>query len=111
MSETDQAATLARRLREAGAITGVHVVCLCAEWCTTCREYREVFEGAAQDHASMRFDWVDIEADADLVGDIEVETFPTVLIAGREGVLFFGPLLPHADHIARLLRAYAEGPP
>jgi hypothetical protein len=62
-----------------------------------------VFEGAAGLHPSMRFDWLDVEDDAELVGELDIETFPTVLIADAEGVVFFGPLLPQSDHLLRLL--------
>lgn len=54
-------------------------------------------------YPSSRFVWLDIEDQADLVGDIEVETFPTLLIADASGMQFMGPLLPHAETLSRLL--------
>ena len=54
-------------------------------------------------YPSCRFAWLDIEDQAGLVGDIDVDTFPTVLIADREGTRFFGPLTPHAQTLSRLL--------
>lgn len=81
------------------------VVCLCAEWCGACREYRPLFEQVARAHPRFRFAWVDIEDHADLADDFDVETFPTLLIAGDDGTRFLGPLLPHAETLARLLGA------
>lgn len=79
------------------------VVCLCAEWCGACREYRPLFEQVARRHPALRFAWVDIEDHADLADDFDVETFPTILVAGRDGTHFVGPLLPHAETLSRML--------
>lgn len=81
------------------------VVCLCAEWCGACREYRPLFEQVARSHPAFRFAWVDIEDHADIADDFDVETFPTLLIADAAGTRFLGPLLPHAETLARLLGA------
>lgn len=87
------------------------VTCLCAEWCGACREYRRVFDEVAQEHPEMRFIWVDIEDEADLVDPVEVENFPTLLVAAAEGVRFFGTVLPHKDTLVRLLRSQAHAMP
>jgi len=79
------------------------VVCLCAEWCGACREYRPLFEQVARAHPTLRFAWVDIEDHADLADDFDVETFPTILVAGEHGTRFLGPMLPHAETLARML--------
>lgn len=81
------------------------VVCLCADWCGACREYRPLFEQVARAHPSLRFAWVDIEDHADLADDFDVETFPTILVAGDSGTRFVGPMLPHAETLARMLTA------
>ncbi|MGA0569392.1 thioredoxin family protein [Variovorax sp. VNK109] len=91
------------------------LVCLCAEWCGTCREYRPLFDEVAARHAGLHVLWVDIEDEADLVGDVEVETFPTLLIAdvadasATPRVRFFGPLTPHAQTLARLVESLDAG--
>jgi thioredoxin 1 len=91
--------------------SGLHVVCLCAGWCGTCRDYAHTFEDMARAHADARFDWVDIEDEADLTGDLEVDNFPTLLI-GLEGVpVFFGTLTPHAATLGRLLQQAQDLPP
>jgi thiol-disulfide isomerase/thioredoxin len=84
--------------------TGVTwVVCLCADWCGLCRDYEAVFANMAARYPALRFAWLDIEDQSDLVGDLDVETFPTVLMADAQGTRFFGPLTPQANTLARLL--------
>lgn len=58
----------------------------------------------AGDFPQARFRWLDIEEDAEEVGEREVENFPTLLVErdGRE--LFYGPLPPQHDHLKRLLQ-------
>ena len=79
------------------------VVCLCAQWCGLCRDYRAVVAGMAALYPALRFAWLDVEDQADLVGDVDVETFPTLLIADAQGVWFFGPLPPQPQNLSRLL--------
>ena len=87
----------------------VHVACLCAAWCRTCEGYQAVFEQVARELAdsgvALRPRWIDIEDEADLVGDVEVETFPMLVVAGAHEVRFAGPLTPQPDILRRLLRA------
>lgn len=83
------------------------VACLCADWCGSCRDYRATFEQVAQERPEWRFTWVDIEDESDALSafDLDIESFPTVLIA-RDGELrFLGALLPHAATLARTLDA------
>jgi len=82
------------------------VSCLCAEWCSSCREYRETFQQVQQQYPEARFLWIDIEDQPDLVGDISVEDFPTLLIATGKGPRFFGPLTPQREVLMRLIEAH-----
>src|SRR6218665_857358 len=41
-----------------------------------CRDYRSSFDALARAHPGVRFEWVDIEDEADIAGDLEFETFP-----------------------------------
>lgn len=84
------------------------VVCLCADWCGLCRDYGELFTQMAARYPGSRFAWLDIEDQAEVVGDIEVETFPTLLIADAGGTRFLGPLTPQAQTLSRLLDALAQ---
>lgn len=81
------------------------VVCLCADWCGVCREYRRGFEALARQRPQTAFQWIDVEADADWLGDLDVENFPTVLVQRGETLLFFGTMLPQPVHLQRTLDA------
>ena len=93
-----------------GAATGLSVTCLCAEWCGTCRDYKAVFDAAvAASSAMWASRWIDIEDEADLVGNVDVDNFPTLLISRDDEVLFFGAVTPQPSTLARLLQAMADG--
>jgi len=68
------------------------VACLCAAWCSSCREYQATFTALAQRHPDIRFVWIDIEDQADLMDDLDVENFPTLLIQRGTIVTFLGPV-------------------
>ena len=91
--------------------SGWWAVCLCAAWCGTCGIYRPLFDELARAHPAVRFEWVDIEDESDIAGDLDVETFPTLLIADGERALFLGPLLPQAPVLARLLASSQAAAP
>jgi thioredoxin 1 len=81
------------------------VACLCAGWCGTCTSYRAAFEQLAARHPDKHFVWIDIEDQADVVGELDVENFPTLLIQRADTVAFFGTVLPDPALAERLLAA------
>lgn len=91
----------------------VHVACLCAAWCRLCEGYtavlHEVVAALQAEGRPLHLHWIDIEDDADLVGDVDVETFPTLVVASIEAsqvtVRFAGPVTPQPAMLSRLLRA------
>jgi thiol-disulfide isomerase/thioredoxin len=85
------------------------VICLCAEWCGVCREWRALFEQAAAAHPQVHFDWIDVEDEAQAMGDVDIETFPTLLIAKDRAPKFFGPVQPSAGQLSRLIASLQEG--
>ncbi|NUZ04412.1 thioredoxin family protein [Piscinibacter koreensis] len=85
------------------------VACLCAAWCGSCREYQPLFARLEASFPEVVFAWVDIEDHADVVGDIDVEDFPTLLIAIGAEVVFLGPVTPHLATAERLLRSALDG--
>jgi thioredoxin 1 len=86
------------------------VVCLCAAWCGTCGEYEALFKGLQQVLPGHRYRWIDIEDESDLVGDIDIETFPTLMVARQGQVLFAGPVLPRLADAQRLVEVlWANG--
>ena len=92
----------------------IWLACLCAAWCRTCDGYRPVLsEVAAEFEAAwpgLRVRWIDIEDEADLLGDVDVETFPTLLVADAQGVRFFGPLTPQPQTLRSVLRSVLADP-
>ena len=80
------------------------VACLCADWCGACREYKPLFDSLAIKFPNVQFLWVDVEDEADLIDPIEVEDFPTILIAKGQNSLFFGTVLPHIETLERLIQ-------
>lgn len=87
------------------------VYCLCAAWCGSCRDYLPAFETLSANHPEYDFVWVDIEDEADFVGDIDVDNFPTVLIQHGNTVAFFGSVLPEVKLIERLMQSLTEQTP
>jgi len=87
------------------------VACLCAGWCTTCDAYRPVLASVAAQRPGLRFAWIDIEDDADALGDdaLDIATFPTLMVLRAGQPLFHGALLPHAGTLLRLLDTLQAG--
>jgi thioredoxin 1 len=85
------------------------VTCLCAEWCDVCREYRPAFLALAERFPQAEFAWLDVEDDAEEVGEREIENFPTIEVKRGEAQLFYGVLLPKPEHLARLLENFISG--
>jgi thioredoxin 1 len=84
------------------------VACLCAAWCDTCQAYRPDFDQLRLQHTDKCFAWIDIEDHADLVDDLDIENFPTLLIQYEEKILFLGTMLPDANLVNRLLQALEQ---
>lgn len=82
----------------------IMVVCLCAGWCGVCRDYAQAFNQVGERLPAMRFVWVDIEDEADLVDPIEVDDFPTLLVANGAEPRFYGPLTPQPGTLERVVR-------
>lgn len=59
---------------------------------------------------ALRFVWMDIEDEADLVEPVAVDDFPTLLVATSENVLFFGTVTPHLHTLQRLVQTFAQQP-
>jgi hypothetical protein len=85
------------------------VACLCAAWCRLCGSYRHTFAALAQRHPAHRFVYVDIEDEAELAQAVDVENFPTLLIAAGAHLRFLGVITPQPETLERLLRAAEAG--
>jgi thioredoxin-like negative regulator of GroEL len=86
------------------------VICLCAAWCGACREWKPVFEQLAATHPQVQFAWVDVEDEADAMGDVDIETFPTLLVAQGSRARFFGPVQPSFVQVTRLVGSLISAP-
>jgi thiol-disulfide isomerase/thioredoxin len=100
---------LDNRDQVAAAVAGERwvVACLCAAWCGTCSSYRAAFDGLAERHPDKLFIWIDIEDQADVVGELDVENFPTLLVQRADTVAFFGTMLPDPAIADRMVQAQA----
>ncbi len=87
------------------------VACLCAQWCGVCRDYRSRFEQVRRQimatHPKTQFLWIDVEDEADLLHPLDVEDFPTILLARGDQPRFFGPLTPQVDTLVRMVHTQA----
>jgi thioredoxin len=86
------------------------VTCLCAGWCSACRDYRATFDALAGQFAGRAaFAWIDVEDEADALGDLDIENFPTLLIAEGETLRFLGVVTPQPQTAERLVRSAIAG--
>ncbi|THU04012.1 thioredoxin family protein [Lampropedia puyangensis] len=87
----------------------LRLIGLCAAWCGVCREFHPAFERVLAQQASsalaLQAQWVDVEdpAISDALGDVDIETFPTVAIGCGEQLLFWGEILPSETVLRQLL--------
>lgn len=84
------------------------VACYCAQWCDTCGQYRHDFTELAKRHPQHVFIWIDIEEQPELLGDEDVESFPTLLLQVGGRNLFFGTQLPYISHLEKLLERVGD---
>lgn len=83
------------------------VYCLCAAWCGTCGALKPAMD--ALQIAGFRIHWVDIEDHDDDLEDIDIATFPTIIVAdGAGGILFAGPVEPRMANLTRLLEGLGQ---
>lgn len=86
------------------------VACLCAAWCGVCRDWQPSFEEQARAQPHMRFAWVDVEDEDEAMGEVDIETFPALLVARAGQVLFLGPIPPSPVQFTRLLATLQAQP-
>jgi thioredoxin 1 len=107
---TARSTTAARAdLRERAAAGQLVVVCLCAAWCDSCREFRATYDAIAQADPAGLYVWLDIEDDEALVGDVDIEEFPTLAVYRGENLVHYGVSLPQRGNVVRLIEAAARG--
>ncbi|HLR12197.1 MAG TPA: thioredoxin family protein [Burkholderiaceae bacterium] len=90
--------------------TTLLVVCFCAAWCDTCTTYQADFEALANAWPAAMFIWIDIEEHSELLGEEDIENFPTVMLQTRQNTVFFGEQPPQIGHLERLIRTFNQDP-
>lgn len=86
----------------------IRVGVICADWCGTCRAFREVVEAMQQTDAALRWIWVDIDQEEALLESFEIEAFPTLLVMRGESLHYFGAVRPTSETVAPLVRSVRE---
>lgn len=86
------------------------VVCLCAEWCAVCRDFKAEYRALAQQHPEILFAYLDIEDDEALIGALDLDDFPTLAVFRGNALVHFGVVKAERDNIARLLRKIEASP-
>ena len=87
------------------------VAFFCAEWCRSCREFRPVLDNMISSYPEAAFFWVDIEDNSDMLGELDINKFPTLLIQRGETVAFYSCIHPDTKLIERILRSQMEESP
>jgi thioredoxin 1 len=90
-------------MTEPANMDGLLVACLCATWCKTCTEFRSTFDKLAASDPGAKYVWLDVEDDSALVGDIEIENFPTLAVFRGDKPLFYGVTMPQEGVVQRTL--------
>jgi hypothetical protein len=88
---------------ESGAIK---ILVVCADWCSVCRSYKVILN----DLSGFDINWIDINDFESLTDEIEIETFPSVIIFDETDILFFGPIEPNKNSLTSLLSAVKTTP-
>ncbi len=92
-------------------ITDCLIICYCAMWCNICREYHSKFINLAKNIIQYSFYWIDIEQQPELLGEEDIDNFPTILIQIKEKTVFFGPITPKIFYLKRLLESFNQNSP
>ena len=95
--------TYSVKSEESGAIK---ILVVCADWCSVCRGYKVTLN----DLSEFDINWIDINDFESLTDEIEVETFPTVIIFNEMDVLFLGAVEPNKNALISLLSALKDTP-
>jgi thioredoxin 1 len=92
------------------ASTQVDVLFLCAEWCGVCRDLKGMFEELSAIQPSVHWTWVDVEDHSEIFDDLELDTFPSLLVMLNKRPWFFGSIEPRKEVVLRIVTKISESP-
>ena len=87
------------------------VAFFCAQWCRACREFRPELDKMTVSYPQVAFFWVDVEDNSDMLGDLDINKFPTLLIQQGDTVAFYSCIHPDTKLIERILQSAMEESP
>ena len=99
-----------KNLRLSPTLRQVDVLFLCAEWCGVCRDLKGMFEELSAIHPSVQWTWVDVEDHSEIFDDLELDTFPSLLVILNKRPWFFGSIEPRKDVVLRIVTEILESP-
>ena len=92
------------------------VVCLCADWCNNCNDWKNPLIALSEKYPNDFFIWMDIERHSDTVSEVDLDTLPVLLVQKNNDIIFLGAVVPRVNTIIPLLetkhsvmRAYDPG--
>ncbi len=85
------------------------LACLCAAWCRLCDGYAQTVSEVTAKFPSVQLLWIDIEDEAELIGELDIETFPTLVLVSATQLLFAGALQPQPETLRRLIASGVQG--
>lgn len=92
------------------------VVCLCADWCSHCNDWKNPLIALSEKYPNDFFIWMDIERHSDMVSEVDLDTLPVLLVQKNNDIIFLGAVVPRVNTIIPLLetkhsvmRAYDPG--
>ncbi|ENC0772265.1 thioredoxin family protein, partial [Shigella flexneri] len=56
------------------------VVCLCADWCNHCNDWKNPLIELSEKYPKDFFIWMDIERHSDMVSEVDLDTLPVLLV-------------------------------
>jgi len=82
------------------------VYCLCAEWCSVCRELKPAMDELRLPGFALH--WIDIEDEPEWGDEHDITSFPMIVINVDGHTVFAGSVEPHIPQIRRLLLSFQQ---
>lgn len=86
------------------------VVCLCAQWCNNCEDWKKEFQLLSEERGDSCFVWLDIDEHPDMVAEVDLDTLPVLAIYKNEDIAFLGPVRPDKTTIETLINGARAHP-